>query len=83
MAWRRTKTGLCRRLILWLVIVSAGGVVIFNMLCVLPIASELPLLPHKIEERREKLTSATLDDRKRQHAVGKPRGKPPCVSYLC
>lgn len=76
MAWRRTKTGLCGRFILWLVIVSAGGVVIFNMVFVLPITSELSLLPHKIEEPSEKLTSATLDDRKRQDKVGKPSGKP-------
>lgn len=76
MAWRRAKTGLCGRFTLWLVIVCAGGVVIFNMVFVLPITSELSLLPHKIEEPREKLTSATLDDRKRQYIAGKPSGKP-------
>ena len=77
MAWRRTKTGLCGRFILWLVIVCAGGVVIFNMVIVLPITSELSLLPHKIEDPKEKLTrSTTLDDRKGQYIAGKPSGKP-------
>ena len=84
MAWRKSKTGLFRRLILWILIVTAAGCIIFNMVFVLQTASELTLLPHKVKQPEDIIitTSSALDDKKTSDEVTSSRGKR-CIRSVC
>lgn len=78
MAWRRSQTGVFRRLLLWILLMSAGAVVIFNMVFVLQTASELALLPHNFQNEKSITHSPVLNDKNTRveasHSEGKQGG---------
>lgn len=72
MALRRSQT--FRGLLMWILLIFAGGVIIFNMIFVLQTASELALLKHKGLQHEEIGTISPVVGRTTDKASS-PNGK--------
>ena len=75
MTSKRSQSGLFRRFVMWVLLICAAAVIIFNMIFVLQTASDVALLEHNFQQEKQVTFSPDFSEDKIRVETSTTKGK--------